>query len=85
VHVQERGGSSLSYTADNNAYLLSAIFMLGFNYGTPTVYSGYDFSSNDIGAPQDSTGYTSPVTCSSDGWRCMCSFLFEIRDISNAS
>ncbi|KAJ7273247.1 alpha-amylase [Mycena rebaudengoi] len=66
----ERGGSSLSYTADNNAYLLSAIFMLGFNYGTPTVYSGYNFSSNDIGAPQDSTGYTSPVTCSSDGWRC---------------
>ncbi|KAJ6500680.1 alpha-amylase [Mycena sanguinolenta] len=66
----ERGGTSLNSQSANNAYLLSAIFMLGFNYGTPTVYSGYDFSSFDQGAPQSSAGYTNPVTCSSNGWRC---------------
>ncbi|KAF7353762.1 Alpha-amylase [Mycena venus] len=66
----ERGGTSLNYQSANNAYLLSAIFMLGFNYGTPTVYSGYDFSSYDQGAPQSSAGYTNAVTCSSNGWRC---------------
>ncbi|KAJ6546870.1 glycoside hydrolase superfamily [Mycena capillaripes] len=66
----ERGGTSLNYQSPNNAYLLSAIFMLGFNYGTPTVYSGYNFSSFDAGAPQNSAGLTNAVTCSSNGWRC---------------
>jgi hypothetical protein len=33
--------TSLNYTSPNNSYTLAAIFMLGFNYGTPTVYSGY--------------------------------------------
>ncbi|KAJ6606513.1 alpha-amylase [Mycena vulgaris] len=66
----ERNGNSLNYKAANNAYLLSGIFMLGFNYGTPTVYSGYNFSNFDSGAPQNSSGYTNTVTCSSNGWRC---------------
>ncbi|KAJ7118882.1 glycoside hydrolase family 13 protein [Mycena epipterygia] len=66
----ERGGTSLTSQAANNAYVLSAIFMLGFNYGTPTVFSGYDFTSYDAGAPQNATGYTNAVTCSSNGWRC---------------
>ncbi|KAJ7913312.1 glycoside hydrolase superfamily [Mycena leptocephala] len=61
---------SLNYLSPNNAYVLGAIFMLGFNYGTPTVYSGYDYSTYDIGAPQDSKGNTSPVTCFENGWRC---------------
>ncbi|KAJ7443236.1 glycoside hydrolase superfamily [Mycena galericulata] len=61
---------SLNYQSPNNAYVLGAIFMLGFNYGTPTVYSGYDYSTYDIGAPQDSSGNTSPVTCYENGWRC---------------
>lgn len=50
--------------------MLGAIFMLGFNYGTPTVYSGYDYSTYDIGAPQESNGNTNPVTCFENGWRC---------------
>ncbi|KAJ7491137.1 alpha-amylase [Mycena latifolia] len=66
----ERGSASLTYQSSNNAYLLSAIFMLGFNYGTPTVYSGYNFSSYDAGAPQSSAGYTNAVVCDSNGWRC---------------
>ncbi|KAF8192025.1 glycoside hydrolase superfamily [Mycena galopus ATCC 62051] len=61
---------SLNYLSPNNAYVLGAIFMLGFNYGTPTVYSGYNYSTYDIGAPQASNGNTSPVTCFENGWRC---------------
>ncbi|KAJ7684471.1 alpha-amylase [Mycena polygramma] len=66
----ERGGSSLNYQSPNNGYLLSAIFLLGFNYGTPTVFSGYNFSSTDAGAPQNAAGLTNAVTCSTNGWRC---------------
>ncbi|KAJ7695768.1 glycoside hydrolase family 13 protein [Mycena rosella] len=66
----ERGTTSLNSNSPNNAYTLSAIFMLGFNYGTPTVYSGYDFTNFDIGAPQDSAGNTNKVTCFSNGFRC---------------
>ncbi|KAJ6511964.1 glycoside hydrolase superfamily, partial [Mycena vitilis] len=65
----ERTGSSLTASAANNAYTLSAIFMLGFNYGTPTVYSGYIPISLPR-APQDSAGYTNQITCFSDGFRC---------------
>ncbi|KAJ7445748.1 glycoside hydrolase superfamily [Mycena galericulata] len=64
----ERGGTSLNYQS-GPAYILSGIFMLGFNYGCPTVYSGYNFSSYDDGAPQTS-GYTNAVTCGSNNWRC---------------
>ncbi|KAJ7750978.1 glycoside hydrolase superfamily [Mycena maculata] len=35
---------SLNYLSPNNAYVLGAIFLLGFNYGMPTVYAGYDYS-----------------------------------------
>ncbi|KAJ7771487.1 alpha-amylase [Mycena metata] len=66
----ERGGTSLNSQAANNAYLLSGIFMLGFNYGTPTVYSGYNYTTYDQGAPQSSSGYTNAVTCNANGWRC---------------
>ncbi|KAK7054065.1 alpha-amylase [Favolaschia claudopus] len=67
----ERSGTSLNAQSGNNVYVLSAVFMLGFNYGTPTVYSGYDYNNNyDAGAPQNSTGYTNQVTCGSNGWRC---------------
>ncbi|KAJ7093195.1 glycoside hydrolase superfamily [Mycena epipterygia] len=66
----ERGTTSLNYKSANNVYSLAAIFMLGFNYGTPTVYSGYNFTSFDAGAPQNANGYTNAVTCSSNGWRC---------------
>ncbi|KAJ7891234.1 alpha-amylase, partial [Mycena olivaceomarginata] len=68
--LQERGGTSLTSKAANNAYQLSGIFILGFNYGTPTVFSGYDYSSSDQGAPQDARGLTNAVTCNSNGWRC---------------
>nr|GAT50135.1 alpha-amylase [Mycena chlorophos] len=63
-------GESLNYTAANNAYTLGAIFLLAFNYGTPTVYSGFNFTNYDQSAPQSSSGYTNAPTCYSNGWRC---------------
>ncbi|KAJ7684697.1 alpha-amylase [Mycena polygramma] len=66
----ERNGGSLNYQSLNNAYMLSAIFMLGFNYGTPTIYSGYNFSNFDAGPSQTAAGVTNPVSCSLNGWRC---------------
>ncbi|EIM87674.1 alpha-amylase [Stereum hirsutum FP-91666 SS1] len=67
----ERSATSLNYESANNAYVLSAIFILSFNYGgAKTVYSGYNFTSYDQGAPQDSNGNTNAVTCDSNGWRC---------------
>jgi len=50
-HDTERGGSSLSYKSSNNMYTLGHVFMLAFPYGTPTVHSGFMFSSSDEGAP----------------------------------
>ncbi|KAI0154151.1 glycoside hydrolase superfamily [Xylariaceae sp. FL1272] len=70
-HDCERGyTNSISYTSANNAYVLAHIFLLAFNYGHPTVYSGYDFGSFDQGAPANSDGTTQQVTCYSNGWRC---------------
>lgn len=69
----ERYSSSLSRFSPNNAFVLATLFILGFNYGTPEVFSGYSFSlSNSAqGAPQDATtGLTNPVTCFSNGWTC---------------
>ncbi|KAJ7611665.1 alpha-amylase [Roridomyces roridus] len=66
----ERGGTSLTSASPNNAYTLGAVFMLAFNYGTPTVYSGYNYTGYDQGAPQNAQGYTNAVTCGSNGWRC---------------
>ncbi|KAF7322516.1 CBM20 domain-containing protein [Mycena chlorophos] len=63
-------GESLNYEAANNAYVLGAIFLLAFNYGTPTVYSGYNYTSYDQGACTSSSGYTNAVSCNSNGWRC---------------
>ncbi|TFC64771.1 glycosidase [Cryobacterium sp. TMT2-15-1] len=61
----ERNGSTLSYK-DGNTYTLANIFMLAWPYGSPNVYSGYEFSNTDAGPP---TGGTVNA-CYSDGWKC---------------
>ncbi|KAJ7074222.1 alpha-amylase, partial [Mycena amicta] len=67
----ERGGTSLNSKSPNNVYILSAIFMLAFNYWEAHGVSSYDYSSFDAGAPQNpTTGITNPVTCGASGWRC---------------
>ncbi|MCJ1479572.1 hypothetical protein MMC13_008258 [Lambiella insularis] len=72
-HDTERYGSSLSRFSPNNAFVLANLFILAFNYGTPEVFSGYNFSLSNTaqGAPQDATtGLTDAVTCFANGWTC---------------
>ncbi|MEV6795793.1 carbohydrate-binding module family 20 domain-containing protein [Streptomyces sp. NPDC051320] len=61
----ERNGSTLSYK-DNATYTLANVFMLAWPYGSPNVYSGYEFSNNDAGPPNGGT----VNACYSDGWKC---------------
>ncbi|MFR9794467.1 carbohydrate-binding module family 20 domain-containing protein [Streptomyces sp. MS06] len=61
----ERNGSTLSYK-DNATYTLANVFVLAWPYGSPNVYSGYEFSSNDAGPPNN--GQVN--ACYSDGWKC---------------
>ncbi len=44
--------------------------MLAWTYGTPTVMSSYEYSSNDEGPPSTADGTTSDSTCFTNRWRC---------------
>nr|WP_240204284.1 carbohydrate binding domain-containing protein [Streptomyces actuosus] len=61
----ERNGSTLSYKW-GNTYTLANVYMLAWPYGSPNVYSGYEFSDNDAGPPNG--GQVN--ACYSDGWKC---------------
>ncbi|MCW2871057.1 carbohydrate-binding module family 20 domain-containing protein [Actinacidiphila oryziradicis] len=61
----ERNGSTLNYKY-GATYTLANIYMLAWPYGSPNVYSGYEFSDNDSGPPNGGT----VNACYSDGWKC---------------
>lgn len=67
-HDTERNGSTLSYK-DGAAYTLANIFQLAWDYGTPQVYSGFEFTGYDDSPPSHADGRVRPVTCGS-GWQC---------------
>ncbi|KAL8276232.1 hypothetical protein RQP46_011349 [Phenoliferia psychrophenolica] len=69
-HDTERTSGYLNSDSGNNAYTLSTIFLLAQAYGSPTILSGYDFTSSDQGAPLDSNNNVEDTTCFSSGWRC---------------
>ena len=53
----ERNGSTLTYK-DGAAYTLANVFMLASPYGSPNVYSGYEWSDKDAGPPSGGGGWT---------------------------
>ncbi len=61
----ERNGSTLDYTS-GATYTLAGVFLLAWPYGSPNVYSGYEFSSNDAGPPLGGR----VNACFQDGWKC---------------
>ncbi|KAG8905423.1 hypothetical protein FRB99_008969 [Tulasnella sp. 403] len=67
-HDRERGGA-ITYKDPNNMYTLASVFMLGFNFGTPQVFSGYEWTDRDAGGPNGLYG-----TCDGEhgvnGWVC---------------
>ncbi|KFY80981.1 hypothetical protein V499_00223 [Pseudogymnoascus sp. VKM F-103] len=64
-HDTERNGATLNYK-DNAKYTLASVFMLAHPYGAPDVHSGYEFSDNDAGPPNN--GAVS--ACWQNGWKC---------------
>jgi alpha-amylase len=63
-HDTERNGSTLSYK-NGSKYTLATIFSLAWGYGTPQVYSGFDFTGADDSPPSDSGGHVTTTVCSS--------------------
>ncbi|GAB2594798.1 carbohydrate-binding module family 20 domain-containing protein [Streptomyces capparidis] len=61
----ERNGSTLTYKHGAD-YTLANVFMLAHPYGSPNVYSGYEFTDHDAGPPLG--GQVN--SCYSDGWKC---------------
>lgn len=61
----ERNGSTLNYKA-GATYTLANVYLLAWPYGSPNVYSGYEFSDNDAGPPNGGT----VNACYADGWKC---------------
>ncbi|RKN41600.1 carbohydrate-binding module family 20 domain-containing protein [Streptomyces hoynatensis] len=64
-HDTERNGSTLTYKS-GAAYTLANVFMLAWPYGSPDVHSGYEFSDNDAGPPNNGR----VAACWQDGWKC---------------
>ena len=67
-HDTERNGETLSL-ADDRAYRLANVYLLGIGYGTPVVLSGYRFQGNDDGPPMEGDRVAA-VDCSTGPWTC---------------
>ncbi|NUP20018.1 MAG: alpha-amylase [Streptomyces sp.] len=67
-HDTERNGLHMSYK-DGDTYRLANVFQLAYKWSTPTVYSGFEFSSSDQ-APPNSGGFVTDTNCS-NGWYCL--------------
>ncbi|MET7762736.1 alpha-amylase family protein [Streptomyces sp. NPDC005393] len=61
----ERNGSTITYK-DGASYTLANVFMLASAYGSPNVYSGYEWTDKDAGPPSGGA-----ATCGAgSGWTC---------------
>lgn len=68
-HDTERNGETLSYK-DGAAYDLAQIFTLAWNYGSPSIHSGYAFSNKDAGPALAGNGEVVDPVCGQNGWTC---------------
>ncbi|WP_235215599.1 carbohydrate-binding module family 20 domain-containing protein [Phaeacidiphilus oryzae] len=69
-HDTERNGQTLNYK-DTTGYPLATDFLLGFDYGSPQVFSGFTWSSTDQSPPADGSGFVTDTDCSSSAWYCL--------------
>jgi alpha-amylase len=67
-HDTERGSDTLSYK-DGARNLIAHYFMLGYGYGTPQVYSGFEFTNSYDSPPADANGFVKNTDCAT-GWSC---------------
>ncbi|MFM7013856.1 MAG: alpha-amylase family glycosyl hydrolase [Actinomycetota bacterium] len=68
-HDTERNGRSLSPSDNPEAFELATLFMLAVDFGTPMLYSGYQFDDYDAPPPLDEGGKVKDANCSI-GWFC---------------
>lgn len=68
-HDTERNGESMNYQWGAK-YVLANTFLLSWPYGSPTVYSGYEFSDTDAGAPGATATSVPDATCGAGRWTC---------------
>ncbi|HEY0701054.1 MAG TPA: alpha-amylase family protein [Micromonospora sp.] len=61
----ERNGSTLNYKY-NATYTLANVYLLAWPYGSPQIYSGYEFTDHEAGPPNGGTVYA----CFQNGWKC---------------
>lgn len=68
----ERDNASRVLTyKDGKKYELANAFMLAYPYGTPNVFSGYEFTKRDEGAPGATQTSIPDVSCAKDSkWQC---------------
>lgn len=68
----ERDNASRVLTyKDGKKYELANAFMLAYPYGTPNVFSGYEFTKRDEGAPVATQTSIPDVSCAKDSkWQC---------------
>ena len=65
-----RNEGALTYK-DGAKYQLANAFMLAYPYGTPNVFSGYEFHDTDSGASGATATSVPDIDCSKDsGWSC---------------
>ncbi|MEE2522369.1 carbohydrate binding domain-containing protein [Pseudarthrobacter sp. J75] len=68
-HDTERNGETLTYK-DGANYDLAQIFTLAWNYGSPSIHSGYAFSNSDAGPALAGNGEAIDPVCGQNGWTC---------------
>ncbi|MBP2436595.1 alpha-amylase family glycosyl hydrolase [Microbacterium amylolyticum] len=77
-HDTERNGETLSYK-NGRSYDLAQIFTLAWNYGSPSIHSGYEFSGFDAAPAVDGQGRVIDPQPGTNGW----TFKHAQNDIQN--
>lgn len=66
----ERAGSpSLSY-ANGAEYVLADEFLLAYGYGSPQIFSSFEYSDYNQGPPSASNGDVTDTVCGTGAWEC---------------
>ena len=66
----ERAGSpSLSY-ANGAEYVLADEFLLAYGYGSPQIFSSFEYSDYNQGPPAASNGDVTDTVCGTGAWEC---------------
>ena len=66
----ERSSPPSLYYADGSEYLLADEFLLAYGYGTPQIFSSFEFGSYNQAPPDESDGDVTATVCGTGAWEC---------------